>query len=408
MRLSQFIISNLEVILQEWEDFAETLLPLEDAAKVELRDHAAEVLKVIALDLETPQAEIESIAKSKGLAPGVAADTAAEIHAATRMASGLNSDQVMAEFRALRSSVLRLWAANVAITTPDAIADMVRFNEAIDQAQTESMVRYSKLLRDAQSLFLAILGHDVRSPLGAVSMGAQVLMQDQALPAKVLKVALAIFNSATRMDEIVRDLLDFSTSHLGDGIPIDPYTVDLDELCFNVVEEAKTFHPDRQIDFVSTGALTGAWDGPRLAQAFSNLISNAVQHGKSGGAIRISLDGRGASVLFAVKNEADEIPASKLRTLFDPVKSFAIRPPAERTKHRVQNLGLGLYVVKEIVKAHGGQISVTSSQASGVAFSVSLPRLIPHRREGEASQATILSSPETAGSWQVRAASTGR
>lgn len=384
MRLSIFILAKLDDILKEWEDFAASLMPLEDADRIELRDHAMEVLKVIAIDLETPQAEKQSIAKSKGLGPVMAHDTAAEIHAAARMSSGLNSDQVMAEFRALRSSVLRLWTCSVEITTPEQIQDMVRFNEAIDQAQSESMARYSKLLRDSQSLFLAILGHDVRSPLGAVSMGAQVLLHDQTLPSKVLKVALRIFNSCKRVDEIVRDLLDFSTSHLGDGIPIDPYTVDLTDICHNVVEEARTFHPDCKIELVTEGDLTGAWDGPRLAQAFANLISNAVQHGKPEAPIHIALAGGKNDVLFEVKNEADIIPAAKLRTLFDPVKSFAIRPPSERTLSRVQNLGLGLYVVKEIVKAHEGQISVTSTAASGVKFSIRLPRLMPHRRDSDA------------------------
>lgn len=383
MRLSRFILSNLDDILEEWEDFAATLAPLENADRVELRDHATAVLKVIAADLETPETASESIAKSKGLAPAGATDTAAEVHAAARLSSGLTGDQVMAEFRALRSSVLRLWTSSVAITTPDEIQDMVRFNEAIDQAQSESMARYSKLLRDAQSLFLAILGHDVRSPLGAISMGAQVLLHDQTLPAPVLKVGLRIFNSSKRMDEIVRDLLDFSTSHLGDGIPIDPSTVDLADICLNVVEEARTFHPDRHIELISEGNLIGTWDGPRLSQAFSNLISNAVQHGKPESTIHVTLNGCQPNVLFEVRNEADVIPPVKLRTLFDPVKTFAIRPPSERTMSRVQNLGLGLYVVKEIVKAHEGQISVASTQEAGVKFSVILPRLTPHRRNGE-------------------------
>lgn len=173
-------------------------------------------------------------------------------------------------------------------------------------------------------------------------MGAQVLLHDQALPSKVLQVALRIFNSSKRVDEIVRDLLDFSTSHLGDGIPIDPYAVDLTSICHNVVEEARTFHPDRKIELVSDGNLIGAWDGPRLAQAFSNLISNAIQHGKPEGTIHVAIDGGQTDILFEVRNEADVIPPAKLRTLFDPVKSFAIRPPSERTMSRVQNLGLGL------------------------------------------------------------------
>jgi signal transduction histidine kinase len=383
VRLSDFILGNLDDILQEWEEFAVTLAPLRDADKVELRDHAIAVLKVIAADLETPQAESQSIAKSQGLGPVGSSDTAAEVHAVARMSSGLNGDQVMAEFRALRSSVLRLWTRSAAVATPDGLEDMIRFNEAIDQAQSESMARYSKLLRDAQSLFLAILGHDVRSPLGAASMGAQVLLHDQTLPSKVLKVSLRIFNSTKRVDEIVRDLLDFSTSHLGDGIPIDPYTVDLAEICHDVVEEARTFHPDRQIELTSAGSLIGSWDGPRIAQAFANLISNAIQHGKPEGPIQVAVSGGEREVLFEVKNEADVIPPAKLRSLFDPVKSFAIRSASERVPSRVQNLGLGLYVVKEIVKAHEGDVSVTSSEEAGVKFSVTLPRLTPHRRNGE-------------------------
>lgn len=380
MKLSAFILSNLECILQEWEEFASTMEPLANANKKELRDHAAAVLKVVAVDLDTPQAEHESIAKSKGLGPQAADDTAAEIHAADRVAAGFTGEQVMAEFRALRSSVLRLWAAQVDITTADDIQDMIRFNEAIDQAQTESMARYAKMLREAQHLFLAILGHDVRTPLGAISMGAQVLLQDQGLPAKALKVGLRIFNSSKRMDAIVRDLLDFSTSHLGEGIPVDPHTVDLSEICHGVVEEARTFHPDRQIEMAIEGDMTGAWDGARISQAFSNLISNAVQHGRPDSVIKVALRGLPGEVLYEVRNEAELISPARLRTLFDPVKRFAIRPASERAASGTPNLGLGLYVVKQIVAAHEGEISVTSSDVEGVVFCARLPRVRPNRR----------------------------
>jgi signal transduction histidine kinase len=383
VRLSAFITAHIEDILAEWEAFASTIVPLKDAARIELRDHAAAVLKVIAIDLLAPQNEGERDAKSKGLAPAVALSTAAEIHAEARMSSGLNGDQVMAEFRALRASVLRLWALGTSISSPEEIEDMVRFNEAIDQAQSESMARYTKLLRDAQSMFLAILGHDVRSPLGAVSMGAQVLLQDQSLPSKVLKVALRVFNSSKRVDQIVRDLLDFSTTHLGDGIPIDPHTVDLSALCLNVVEEARTFHPDRRIELSVEGKLVGNWDSPRLAQAVANLIGNALQHGSADSPVQVSLRPEGTGILLQVQNQAEVLSAQQLRSLFDPVKSFAIRPVAERVGARVQNLGLGLYVVKEIVKAHEGEISVTSTAEAGVTISVLLPRLTPQRRRGE-------------------------
>ena len=383
MKLSVFILSNLEAILQEWESFASTLEPLHDANKVDLRDHAAAVLKVIAADLETAQGEGESIAKSRGLGPQGIEDTAAELHAAQRVSAGLSGDQVMAEFRALRSSVLRLWAKRVELTTPGEIQDMIRFNEAIDQAQTESMARYTKMLREAQNLFLAILGHDVRTPLGAISMGAQVLLHDPTLPSKALKVGLRILNSSQRMDKIVRDLLDFSTSHLGDGIPVDPHTVDLLEVCENVVEEARTYHPDRKIILTTDGHLVGVWDGARVAQAFSNLIANAIQHGGSESPVKVSIFGFSNEVVYTVQNESELVPPAKLRTFFDPVKRFAIRPVSERTVSKSENLGLGLYVVKQIVIAHDGDISVTSSEKEGVIFTVRLPRKTPHRRNDD-------------------------
>lgn len=383
MKLSVFILSNLEAILLEWEEFAAMLPPLKNANDTELRDHASAVLKVIAADLETAQQESDSIAKSRGLAPAASCDTAAEIHAIHRLSAGFSGEQLMAEYRALRSSVLRLWARHVEITTPADIQDMIRFNEAIDQAQTESMARYAGMLRDAQNLFLAILGHDVRTPLGAISMGAQVLLHDQTLPSKALKVGLRIFNSSKRMDEIVRDLLDFSTSHLGDGIPIDPHTVDLLQVCHVVVDEAKTFHPDSTIELTTEGDLVGVWDEARVAQAFSNLISNAVQHGIAGTPVKVSIKGCPDKVIYAVHNAADVIDPYKMRTLFDPVKRFAIRPAAERVASQKHNLGLGLYVVKEIVSAHGGTVSVTSTEEQGVLFTVELPKRIPHRRDSD-------------------------
>ena len=383
MKLSEFILSHLEPILTEWEDFAGSLAPLEEATRSELRDHAGAVLRAIAKDLDTPQGMQESIAKSRGLALSPGGNSAAEIHAEERVAAGFSGDQVIAEYRALRSSVLRLWAQHAELSGRDDIEDMIRFNEAIDQALSESMVRYTRMLREAQNLFLAILGHDFRTPLGAVSMGAQVLLMDQTLPSKALKVGLRILNSAKRMDAIIRDLLDFSTTHLGEGIPIDARAVDLLEICKNTMDEAKTFHPERQFELMVQGQLTGSWDGQRMGQAFSNLLSNAVQHSTPGSAIKVFISGLAEEVIYEVQNEAEVISPIILRTLFDPIKRFAIRPASERVGTRMQNLGLGLYVVKEIVSAHNGSISVSSSADAGVSFKVRLPRQTPHHRNAD-------------------------
>lgn len=390
MKLSKFILQNLEKkIFQEWEDFASTIASSGNAMNaVELRDHAEAMLKVIAVDLETFQNEQESIDKSQGLAPGASTETAAEVHAAARLGSGFSGDQVMAEYRALRSSVLRLWSRRTEITTPEEIQDMVRFNEAIDQAITESLGRYSEMLRESQNLFLAILGHDVRTPLGAITMGAQVLLLDPALPSKAVKVGARIMNSAKRVDEIVRDLLDFSTTHLGEGIPVDPHDTHLGDICKNLVEEIRSFHADHTIEVVISGNLRGAWDGPRIGQAVSNLLSNAVQHGDANTPIKVALHGEKERVVWTIQNQSEVIPVAKLRTIFDPVKRFAIRSTEQRVLGNMKNLGLGLYVAREIVKAHDGTIEVTSTKADGVTFTVTLPRQVPHRRKDDTAAPT--------------------
>ena len=382
MKLSKFILQNLEKILQEWEDFAGTIVaPGNTMDAVELRDHAEAMLKVIAADLDTFQNEQESIEKSQGLAPDASTETAAEIHAAARLGSGFSGDQVMAEYRALRSSVLRLWSRRTDITTADEIRDMVRFNEAIDQAITESLGRYSQMVRESQNLFLAILGHDVRTPLGAISMGAQVLLLDPTLPSKAVKVGARIMNSAKRVDVIVRDLLDFSTTHLGEGIPINPHDTHLGDICENLVEEIRTFHADQKIEVLVSGNLRGVWDGPRISQAVSNLLSNAVQHGDPDTPIKVALHGEKERVVWTIQNRSELIPAAKLRTLFDPVKRFAIRSTEQRVLGNMKNLGLGLYVAREIVKAHDGKIEVKSTKSDGVTFTITLPRQVPNRRK---------------------------
>jgi signal transduction histidine kinase len=381
MNLSTFILENMEAILQEWEDFAKkiTVHSIHVMDTKELRNHAKQMLQVIAADLHTPQDTQQSIDKSHGLAPETKDSTAAETHAVARLISGFTIEQLMAEYRALRASVLRLWGDRVKISDPAEIQDMVRFNEAIDQALTESVARYSEILRESQNLFLAILGHDVRTPLGAISMGAQFLLLDENLPVKSLKMASRILSSTKRIDEIVSDLLDFATTHLGDGIPVSPSSTDLAELCNNVVEEAATFHSERVIKLAMAGDLSVVWDRARISQAFSNLIANAIQHGSETDPVSITVTGKEKEIIWTIHNNGEVIAPEKLQTIFDPAKRFALRPAHERALAQTHNLGLGLYIAREIISAHGGRISIASSLADGTTFTIHLPRQIPAR-----------------------------
>lgn len=364
----------MEVILQEWEDFALSLSPLTGMGKLKLRDHAQQMLQVICLDLDTDQGESDEIEKSKGHAPEAAGDTAAEIHAADRLLSGLAIEELMAEYRAVRASVLRLWQKKVKVADAFQVRDILRFNEAVDQSLTESVARYSEMLRESQSVFLAILGHDVRNPLGAISMGAQMLMLDPALPPKYLATATRMLSSTKRANEIVSDLLDFSTSHLGGGIPVTPARFDFAPECKLVVDEMRAFHRLRKIALHTEGDLNVRWDRARINQALSNLIANALDHGAKDEAVWVSASAAGEEIALTIQNMGAILDPASLRTMFDPAKRFAMRPASERGGEHTGHLGLGLYITREIVSAHGGRIRVNSSESEGTTFTIHIPR----------------------------------
>ena len=373
MRLSTFIRENLEVILQEWEDFAETLHPLAGANRQKLRDHAHQMLTVICADLDTDQCEQDSIEKSKGNVPEEATDTAAENHAVDRLESGFSIEELMAEYRAMRASVLRLWQKRVKGADELAVQDMLRFNEAIDQSLTESVARYSELTRDTQNVFLAILGHDVRNPLGAIGMGAQVLLLDTELAPKYQQVATRIASSARRVNDIVNDLIDFSTSNLGGGMPIKPAPMDFGPECTHIVEEIRAFHPEHEVRLELAGDLNVNWDRVRINQALSNLVANATQHGAKDEPVWVSVQG-GADITLTIQNMGAPMEGSHLRTLFDPARRIAVRSAGERAGDDADHLGLGLYITRDIIGAHGGAITVSSTVAEGTTFTVTLPR----------------------------------
>ena len=379
MRLADFILSNREPILAEWEAFARTCVPAGGPMDVTaLRDHADQMLTVIATDLATPQGRLAQAEKAKGLAPADeddAARTAAEEHGTGRARSGFTIGQMVAEYRALRASVIRLWTASEGALDASDIEDLTRFNEAIDQALAESVLRFNADVEQAKETFLAILGHDLRTPLGAISTSAEFLLDAGDLDAEVQQRLLTrIAGSATRSVTMIGDLLDFTRSRLGDGIPIARADMNLGKVVREVVDEIAAAHPARPIQVDTRVELRGHWDAARLRQAFGNLISNAVQHGADGTPVTVDVRGAGGEVTVAVHNRGAVIPPEQLDGLFNPMKERRA-PRTAAARGPTGSLGLGLYIAEQIVQAHDGRIDVASSQASGTTFTVCLPRL---------------------------------
>jgi signal transduction histidine kinase len=376
VRLADFIVANREPILAEWEAFARTCGPASGSMDiVALRDHANEMLTVIAEDLRTPQGGHAQSEKSKGNAPDVDLDdkTAAEKHGSGRAESGFTTEQMVSEYRALRASVIRLWTKAQGKIVPADLEDLTRFNEAIDQALAESITRYTQDLDQSKELFLAILGHDLRNPLDAIRMSSSFMLETQELKEPHLTLMARIASSATRMNHLVGDLLDFTRSRLGGGIPIIRAKMDMGKAVHDVVDEIKAAHPRRTIQVDARGALRGDWDCARMTQVLTNLIGNALQHGSERSIVTVNVQGGDEEITIAVHNRGPAIPSEQLNGIFNPMKS---QEPAGSSAGGGQsgNLGLGLYIAERIVNAHKGTIAVESSDELGTTFTVHLPR----------------------------------
>jgi signal transduction histidine kinase len=379
-RLADFIRDNMEPILQEWEDFARTIEPpaltMDDAA---LRDHARLMLLAFSADLANAQSEEERAAKSRGLGGRGHGDSAAETHAEARLLSGYTVVQLVSEYRALRSSVLALWGKAAGGGQAVDMDDTTRFNEAVDQAVAESVARYEQLVKRSQNMFLAILGHDLRNPLGTLVTGSSFIMQATDIPPKYILVATRMFSSAKRMSKLVNDLIDFTRTHLGPGMPIRVRRGSLVAVCEQVVDELRTYHPERRIELQMPPELDAVFDDGRVAQMLSNLIGNAIQYGSVDTPVKVSLDGNDDDIVVVVNNQGRPIPPDKVSCIFEPMIRVAAdihSDHAERT-----SLGIGLFIAREIAHAHGGQISVTSDAEDGTTFTVTMPR----RRNGSRS-----------------------
>ncbi|SOY58658.1 sensor histidine kinase [Cupriavidus taiwanensis] len=369
MRLAEFILRDMSRILTEWEAFAATIMPAArhmDAPA--LRDHAQQILHAVVKDLSTPQTRHVQREKSMGRLPHPpgAPATAAQTHALLRARHGFNINQMVSEYRALRASVLRLWIDD-GQPGPSDFDDMIRFNEAIDQAVTESVGYFDAQVEQARNLLLGMLGHDMRSPLQTIQTTAQFLAALNAGD-KVSEAATRLIRSGARMNALLDDLCDFNRTKLGLGINIAPAAIDLAQVFGDAVDQLRAAHPGHRIEFSAHGNLKGAWDGARLQQLLSNLVTNAVTYGAADTPVRVVVSGDDAEVRAAVWNSGPPIDPQTMSQIFDPLKRGD--DPDDKN---APGLGLGLYIASEIAKAHHGSIEARSD-AAGTVFEVRLPR----------------------------------
>jgi signal transduction histidine kinase/GAF domain-containing protein len=215
-----------------------------------------------------------------------------------------------------------------------------------------------------------VLGHDLRNPLTTISMADGLLLNRTDLPPDAHNQAVRIRRAANRMQEMINTLLDFTRARFLGQIPVSPAPADLGQIARDAVDDARVASTDRKLEVEVAGDPHGTWDPGRMAQIISNLVDNAIAYGDPKTPVRVSVDSARDDVVLQVHSEGPPIPPDVVPVLFEP-----FRRGAEDRSPR--GLGLGLYIVQQLVQAHHGTISVQSTEKEGTTFTIKLPRSPP-------------------------------
>ncbi len=294
-------------------------------------------------------------------------DTLGRVHPADR-------DRVVADI-ARSGSEAGPFAVELRLLTPTgetqwldvrgtSVHDEFGFAHACGTVQDVTARREQELFRE---LLLVTLGHDLRNPLTAIQIGAGLLLRRGQLGESDSNTAQRVLASAERISAMVEQLLDFTRIRVSGGLPCSGRSGNLGILAAKAIDEIECEHPRRLLELATEGDLDGVWDVERLGQMVRNLVSNAIAHGDAGSPVTLRIVGRGDAVELVVHNFGPPIQADELDGIFNPFR----RSGQSATR---SGLGLGLFVVHEIVRAHGGTMHVASSAEDGTRFSVVLPR----------------------------------
>jgi signal transduction histidine kinase len=243
---------------------------------------------------------------------------------------------------------------------------LIVINDAIDQAIADSVSVYAeewrRRLEQARDRFVGIVSHELRNPLAAIIAGAAQMVKREDLSQPQPQMAQRMLRAANRMRRVIANVLDFARVRLRSGMPLTLSPSDLGRICREAVDEIQLGVPGKQIVFEAEGDLTGEWEEERIARVVHNLLSNALKHGRD--VVRLRARAEDGEVIVDVKNDGRPIPASSMEAIFEPLW----------TSDSTTGLGFGLFIVREVVSAHGGTVTVRSSEAEGTTFTVRLPR----------------------------------
>jgi signal transduction histidine kinase/ActR/RegA family two-component response regulator len=413
MRLAEFVLANIEPILAEWEVFARNIWPaIKDSPVADpavLRNDAEKILRSTATDMRSPQTGTQQGAKSQGHGDGgpesVRLDEASESHGTGRAGSGFELWAVVAEYRALRASVLRLWRESGPTPDLNDLDDVTRFNESMDQSLTEAVRAFTERVeRDrkallgneqaartqaeaanrAKDMFLATLSHELRTPLNAI-VGWLTILRLGGRSEATLAEGLDVIDRNTKAQvQLIEDVLDVSRIVSG-KLRLEIGECDLINTINASVEAVRPAAAARNITLdvqLDATARRASCDATRIQQIVWNLLTNAIKFTPNGGTVHVTLVRERSFTRITVADNGRGISPDLLPHVFE-----RFRQADSSTRRMYGGLGLGLSIVKNLAEMHGGTAEAESAgEGQGATFTVRLPVA-----------AVILHEPETDG-----------
>jgi len=375
MRLSTFIVAQLEPIVAEWQALGKgSIAPVDRSEVAELRECLKSVLLTIAKEISLERTRADSNVDT-GSAKMDVKDCPFAKHGAIRQRYGAGMAQLVNEFGSLRAIVLTRWFfLGARMASELVLRQGIRFNQSVDKALLGSVNGFVNGMTAARDAYLFALGQDLRVPLSAVHMATTALARPDLAPATRQNAARRMRRALIQMDSSISDLQAYTRNRDAPGVLIDRLACDLEAVCDETVDVARSGHPGQVFELAASGYLVAHVDALRLQQALFNLVRNAVKYGDPNTPVKVTATGDQTSVSLSVWNAGRAIPEAALDAIFEPW----VRIPNESSdvsERSATSLGLGLFIAREIVTAHGGTIAVISTAAAGTQFTIRLPRI---------------------------------
>lgn len=374
MRLADFIRDNKTRIQSDWEARAFTLLEEEQSRALLLQAHIDSMLDAIVLDIDEAGQYDDILAEH----------TAALTYGILRDLAGGSLRQLGEELRVLRSTTSELWCSAGPSASANALQDLCTFHGVLDQAFSEYIAHYSDELARARDGFLSILGHDLRSPLSAITIAGDYLSMPGMLDGKPLQAAVGIKNSAASMSAMIRNLMSYAKARLGKKMKMTPERSDIGNICEATLMKARLLFPDYAFDAQVKTKIYGEVDPQHMQQMLDNLVESAVQQGANGKPILLKAFEDEDAIVVQVETAGEAGSLDALQLIVDP--SVQIPFDAAEPDNKLSGIvGLGLFAAREIVLAHGGAISIERIEHGGTLFTVRLPQ-VGKRMQQDASE----------------------